>query len=190
MIVTERDLDSGGAISLIICCCRRGTLWLICLLIALAGAIPSSLRAQAGESKRKEGSLAPNNGSTDSAVTDRLRRAVLVVKGRVVSIHPLEQARPGPRSEHNPEWWQASVEVAEIYKGQSKDKVITVLFPNSSDIAWYKSHKFKPGEEGFFVLETQPAAEYRIQGFTALDPLDFQPLSEQDRVRQLLRAIH
>jgi hypothetical protein len=41
----ERDLDSGGAISLIICCCRRRTLWLICLLIALAGAIPSSLRA-------------------------------------------------------------------------------------------------------------------------------------------------
>jgi hypothetical protein len=43
--VTECDLDSGGAISLIICCRRRGTLWLICLLIVLAGAISSSLRA-------------------------------------------------------------------------------------------------------------------------------------------------
>lgn len=169
---------------------RRGTLWLICLLIVLAGAIPRNLGAQASRSKRKEGALVMSTGSTDSALTDRLRRAVLVVKGRVVDIHPLEQVRPEPISEHSPDWWQATVEVAEVYKGESKDKVITVLFPNSRDIAWYKSPKFKPGEVGIFILETEPVDKYGIQGFTALDPLDFRPLSEQDRVRRRLRAMH
>ena len=169
---------------------RKGTLWFICLLIVLAGAGPSSLQAEDGGSKRKEGALVLSNGSTDSALTDRLRRAVLVVKGRVVNIHPLDRARSEPISEHSPDWWQATVKVAAVYKGESKDKVITVLFPNSRDIAWYKSPKFKPGEVGIFVLETQPAGQYGIQGFTVLDPLDFRPLSEQDRVRRILRAIH
>jgi hypothetical protein len=132
--------------------------------------------------------VATASRSTDSAITDRLHRAVLVVKGRVLSVQHPALVRPGPRSEHSPEWRQANVEVSETLKGSSKEKTIPVLFSSSSDIVWYRSHKFKPGEEGIFILE-QPAATYGLQGFTALDPLDFQPVAEESRVRRLLQAI-
>ena len=67
--------------------------------------------------------------------------------------------------------------------------MITVLFPNSTDEMWYRSHKFKPGEEGIFVLQTQAAEAYGVKGFTAIHPLDFQPLGERDHMRSLLQAI-
>lgn len=126
---------------------------------------------------------------TDSSLADRLRRASLVIVGRVQDVRALEQAGRGPRSEHDPLWWQARVEIRETDKGQAAEPVITVLFPSSTDEAWYNSHKFKPGEEGIFLLQTQPAEAYGLRGFTALHPLDFQPTGERDRIRRLLQSI-
>jgi hypothetical protein len=124
----------------------------------------------------------------DTALTDRLRPAVLVISGRVLDVSAVETAIRS-QSEHDPDWWRARVEVTGTEKGQTAEKIVTVLFPNSTDEAWYNSHKFKAGEEGIFILQTQPAQAYKLTGFTALHPLDFQPMAERDRVRRLTQAI-
>jgi hypothetical protein len=54
--------------------------------------------------------------AADDQVTERLRRAEMVVTGRVLQTHPLRPEQPGPVSEHDPEWWEAILEVSSTEK--------------------------------------------------------------------------
>ena len=109
-------------------------------------------------------------------------RAELIVTGTVASIRRPEQRGPLP-SEHDPEWTEAIVDVQSTEKG-APQKRVTVWFPASRDIRWFRSPKFETGQTGVFLLSR--ARERGIQGFTALEPLDFQPIAQRERVRQLI----
>jgi hypothetical protein len=67
---------------------------------------------------------------------------------------------------------------------------MTVLFPRSVDIAWSQSPKFEPGQAGIWILQRDQAERgaprLRRSGLTALDPLDFRPLEELPRLRELM----
>src|SRR4051794_34294347 len=106
---------------------------------------------------------------------ERLDTADVVVAGRVTIVRPPEQsvaaalgaeAPSGPVTEHDPQWWEAVVHVDQVLKGPESavaaatPEPVTVLFPGSSDIAWYDAPKFRPGQEGVFFLhgEQVPAA--------------------------------
>lgn len=127
----------------------------------------------------------------DDQLRDRLARADLVLGGSVASVEPLREVqRRMPVTEHNPDWWQADIRIGLVVKGQFDRKAISVLFPNSTDEMWIDSPKFRPGQEGIWILQRNQEEKgwpsMRVEGYTALHPLDFQPPDQLDRIRKLL----
>jgi hypothetical protein len=125
----------------------------------------------------------------------RLAAAARVVAGTVVDASPLEE-HAAPRSEHDPDWWIARVQVHAELKGGERSKaageppksaspsapVVEVLFANSTDIAWYQAPKLRKGTAGLLLLhhvapEDVPAAARLARPMhKVVVPLDFIPI--------------
>jgi hypothetical protein len=135
----------------------------------------STMTAQASDYVKRKPEL---------AMQARVAGADLVVTGRVASINRPERRAGPPSSEHDPEWTEAIIEVQSTEKGPAAPR-LTVSFPASDDIGWFRSPKFQVGQAGVFLLRR--SRDRDTPPLTALDPLDVQPLSERDRVRQLIQ---
>jgi hypothetical protein len=128
----------------------------------------------------------------DELLLARINLADVSIVGKVVKTAPApdEIRRRMPITEHTPDWWSAEIEISSIEKGSHQGKLIRVWFPNSEDAAWHESAKFKPGQEGIWLLQRDQQERgwpiMRIPGLSALHPLDFQPLDRLDRIRRLL----
>jgi hypothetical protein len=125
-----------------------------------------------------------------NAIRDRLRRADLVVVGSVEKTNPLGDKDLPPASEHDPQWWEAWLKVDSVEKGKNP-RQLRILYPTSTDEFWYESPKFKPGDDGIFLLQRDQKergpAQYRVRGYTALHPLDVYPPDRLEELRGLLR---
>jgi hypothetical protein len=126
----------------------------------------------------------------DNKLQNRLTDAELVVAGRVSAVRPApEDIRRGSASEHDPDWWEAVVQIESVVKGQINEPSLVVLFPSSRDVMWESAPKFREGDEGTWVLRREkmrglpPTHEY----FTALNARDFHSKDQLDRVRRLVR---
>jgi len=125
----------------------------------------------------------------DEQLQKRIAQADLVVTGSVTAVHPSpETGKRPPGSEHDPEWWIATVKVQSALKGQAPHGNLEVLFPHSQDLRWFASPKFQEGEAGVFLLHRTEDEKLRARGYTALDRLDFQPMEQRDRIRKLMPA--
>ena len=124
--------------------------------------------------------------------------ADLVVAGRVTAVRlpaapaGREAAAAGPvgrLSEHDPDWHEAVVHVDHVVKGSHADPDVVVRFPNSTDVAWYRVPKLRPGDDGVFMLHGGPAPGERLAAaaapptYTMLHPLDFQPREKLEQMR-------
>ena len=136
----------------------------------------------------------------DDAVRARLQSSVLGVVGTVTHVAPSAKD-PGPISEHNPNWHQATIQVDEVIKGKPTTKNATVLFPSSDDARWRGVAKYSEGQQGIFIL--QPGRKQDTAGIgpklmgavpsgadvlTTLHHDDYLPLSELERVRALAKS--
>ena len=119
----------------------------------------------------------------------RIAQADLVVTGTVTAVRPTPetQQRP-PASEHDPQWWEATLKVQSVEKGPAQKGELTFFFPHSDDVRWFASPKFKEGQQGVFLLHRTEDASLRVRGFTALNALDFQPMEQRGSVQKLIRA--
>src|SRR5277367_2596687 len=81
----------------------------------------------------------------------RVAAADLIVEADVIDSRPVERPFP-PRSEHDPEWWIARINVSSTLKGRKPKGELEVLFANSDDIAWYHSPKLRAGAGGILLL--------------------------------------
>jgi hypothetical protein len=140
---------------------------------------------------------------------NRVDDADLVISGKVSAVRlpagaVLGTARgPLAPSEHDPHWREAVVEVQDVHKGESKKKSVVVRFPASQDRMWYRAPKFRTGQEGHFILKKagpppSPRGASRPKGakaimapaqaetYTALDPQDFQSITQPDGLKRLL----
>jgi hypothetical protein len=119
----------------------------------------------------------------------RVAGAELIVTGTVTASR---QAAPPSihRSEHDEDWWVATVAVRSVLKGAKTAKEIEVLFANSHDIAWYKSPKLHEGASGIFILRRVDRGEapkgVEHTAYQATDPLDFLP---DERLPEVQRAL-
>ncbi len=116
----------------------------------------------------------------------RVRRALVIVVGQVSSVGPTQLVPPLGVTEHDPRWTEAIVEVESVEKGDA-GPTVTVLFPGSRDVSWFRAPKFEVGDSGIWLLHKDLIEEFDIPAFTALDTADFRPRSELDRVRALIR---
>ena len=111
--------------------------------------------------------------------------------------------RASPISEHAPLWQEAVVQVDSVLKGTHDGTTARIRFPASTDVRWYRAPKLSPGREGVFILHTGEA-ERAAKGilaaagaaapagaepvFTALNPDDFQPTEEFERIQHVASA--
>ena len=152
---------------------------------------------------------------------ERVTDADLVVSGKVITVSlpataaTVASAAPSPVrgsrrpvSEHDPKWREAVIAVDRVHKGTRGGDHVTVRFPASTDVGWFKAPKFEAGQQGYFMLrkgvpapatpqEAPPvtldkgagvAAEATPGVYTALHPLDFQPYTQRARVRTAISA--
>lgn len=132
-------------------------------------------------------------GLADERLVQRIALAQLVITGKVQETKPASEEirKRMPISEHAPDWWEAEIEIESVEKGRHEGDDISIFFPNSVDVTWSQSPKFKPGQEGLWILQRDQkergSPKMRVSGWTALDPLDFHPASEVPRVRNVIK---
>jgi hypothetical protein len=119
----------------------------------------------------------------DQDLLSRLSSAALVVAGKVSRLGPRTPSDPPSGvSEHDPQWQEAVVQISMVLKGDRSLKETVVLVPGTLDVAWSAAPRVKPGQEGIWILQRHP----ELAGYTALDPLDVQPMPQLARIRALL----
>ena len=130
----------------------------------------------------------------DSRLKERLDNSWTVVTGKVVDVKRVDKLTTSI-SEHSPDWYYAEVKVKSVLKGMVftsyRAETLRVYFPASRDVAWASSPKFQKGQKGIWLLrfakDNSPLKRYDINAKTSLDPVDFQPSSQESKVKNLLR---
>lgn len=137
---------------------------------------------------------------SDQELQNRIASADFVVVGRITDVHrwtiPKSLASRYHTSEHSPDWHEAVLQMQSVLKGPKvkKNKMI-VRFPQSKDVAWANSPKFQKQQQGIFFLKkdqvsgasTVSLGGYQVDAYTCLKPGDWLPLSDEGRVRSLIK---
>lgn len=137
---------------------------------------------------------------SDQGLRDRLNAADFVIVGRVIDVHRWKvpkYATPYRVTEHDPDWHEAVVEIQSVLKGgKVKGNKVIVRFPQRNDVAWVHSPKFEKNQQGIFCLNrdqvsgapTTKLGGRQVNVYTCLGHGDSLPMSEEARVRSLLKA--
>ena len=56
------------------------------------------------------------------------------------------------------------------------------------DVVWRRAPKPKAGDGGIFLLQPDREQRFRVDGWFLIDPLDWLPKNELERVRRLLKS--
>lgn len=167
---------------------RHRVKWAIAVLslFSKAGAVYDLSATMTLDAPYEQPSRAPQSAA-DSDLAQRLAQAEIVISGMVLATTRFASQRPGLISEHDPDWWQATIEVESVEKGKVTTKTVPVLFANSTDIAWYRSPKIKKGERGVWLLHNRDTFGRAVPGLAVVQPADKQPITELAKVRALLK---
>jgi len=153
---------------------------------------------QAGSAGAKAQGQAPEQ-LNDQELRDRMKASDFVVVGRVTDVRKWNVPKPKSGAplhvtEHDPDWQEAVVEVQSVLKGgKVKGNKVVVRFPSRNDVAWVHSPKFTKNQKGIFCLNRDQTTGVPTtktggqQAYTCLEHGDALPLSEEARVRALLK---
>jgi len=166
------------------------------------GKTTAALRSAAGD---------PVKTLADRDLRAHFDSADLVISGKVSSVRlpqdMVGSSRRLPPSEHDPLWQEAVIEVDAVHRGSHAQHAVVVRFPSSHDVAWADAPKFRPGQEGHFILHragredqglgraagraAERITESEKEGreiYTALHPEDFQPINHPGGIKTLISA--
>jgi hypothetical protein len=122
-------------------------------------------------------------GADMDTLRQHLASAIAIVVGKVVETRSAAEPDHVPFSEHDPDWWIATIHVARSLKGRLKGD-IRVRYPNSRDIAWYRAPKPREGQEAIFVLHEDGARDAHGVQLAILHPEDMLP-ADPDNIRRI-----
>jgi hypothetical protein len=114
----------------------------------------------------------------DERLQQHASEADAVIVGHVVN---LEDAGPPARSEHDPDWWRATIAVDQVEKG-NVGATVSVLYPNSADVRWARVVKPRPGQHGLWMLHATTGAEAELAPFALLFPDDVHAPEQVERL--------
>jgi hypothetical protein len=136
----------------------------------------------------------------DAQLEARIRRAELVISGRVLSTFRTDR-RDLPGIDERIEWWMAEMWIGTVEKG-TPPKQLHIFYPIGGDREWGPVPKCYPGQIGVWLLGpvSEPDAVERKRErrgkkdkengredkLMALDPLDYQAISALPRIQTLL----
>jgi hypothetical protein len=141
--------------------------------VAVAGVNSKELAMELDKARASE---------ADAALAARIKDAQTIVFGKVVAIRPPKKRM---LTEHDPEWSEADIDVVETLKGTSSGKM-TILFPASQDVMWYRVPKPKISQSGIWLLKSGLSGAVSVEQAGVSDAGDFLPSSELPRVKKLL----
>lgn len=119
----------------------------------------------------------------EEALRARVAAADLVISGRVLSTKATyAEVRRAPLTEHDPNWWEAVVQVRRVVRGRVTAKTVSILYPSSRDAMWAFAPKPGAGEQGTWLLHRYPV-EGRGSVYAVLGPQD-QMTREESRVAE------
>jgi hypothetical protein len=123
----------------------------------------------------------------DEDLRKRIAKASLIVAGKVLKTGQAKFSEHQPLTEHDPQWQEAEIAIDVVQKGQLAARTVSILFAGSTDTMWFRSPKLKDGEEGIWLLHKDAVKWPGIKDrYVVVDPLDFQPRDQLDRVKRLL----
>jgi hypothetical protein len=138
--------------------------------------------------------------TSDQDLQRRVATADYVVTGHITDVHlwkiPKSAAARYRTSEHSANWHEAVLQIQSILKGPKvKRNKMIVRFPQSRDVAWVNAPKFEKTQQGIFLLQKDqvsgdPKASlggYTVDAYTCLKPGDWLPMTDEARVRSLLK---
>jgi hypothetical protein len=119
---------------------------------------------------------------SEQEISEHLASADVVVTGEVARLHQTSENADVLWSEHDPDWWVATVRVGQVLKGDIDDAEIRVRYPHSRDVRWYRVPKPREGEEALFILHRDGYA-IGDAALAILHPGDVIPAVEEERER-------
>jgi hypothetical protein len=115
---------------------------------------------------------------------DQLREhadgAEAVVVGRVLG---LAKAGQPTYSEHDPDYWRATMEVQHVERGNVPAGPLNVLYANSQDVRWRHAPKPRAGQDGMWILHATDGALRELAPFQLVHPEDYRPLQHLEALR-------
>lgn len=114
----------------------------------------------------------------------RIAQTELIVGGTVVNVRRHEYQ--AGVSEHDPQWREAVIRVKNVYRGQYRDSLITVIYPGSDDVMWFKSPKYNVDMEGLWLLKPYEWAGRKLEFLTAIEKADFYMKAEEAKILKLI----
>jgi hypothetical protein len=114
----------------------------------------------------------------DQRLRAHSEEAAAVVVGRILS---LDKAGPVVASEHDPDWWRATISVDRTVKGNASG-TIQVLYPNSPDVHWARVPKLRAGQTGLWILHQTTGPRSELAPYCMLDADDAHPADHVDRL--------
>ena len=137
---------------------------------------------------------------SDQELQNRIASADYVVVARVMDVRrwvvPKSAGAPSHITEHQPDWHEAILEIRSVLKGTKPKKNKMVLrFPGCQDVAWVHFPKFAKNQQGVFFLKkdqvsgapTTYMGGSQVDVYTCSKPGDWLPLSDEVRIRSLLK---
>lgn len=116
----------------------------------------------------------------DAQLRAHSRDADAVVVGRVTH---MEKAGPVTVSEHDPDWWVATIAVHHVERGSLEGPEVKVLFANSRDVRWHHTPKPRPGESGIWMVHATEGQLGEAAPYMIVHPEDANPSEHLDILR-------
>lgn len=114
-------------------------------------------------------------------VGQHVRAADAIVIGVVTA---LAKAGEPAWSEHDPDWWTATLDVHHVERGSVAEGPLTVAYPNSHDVRWRHSPKPTAGQNGVWILHATEGALADIAPFYLVHPDDVQSVQALGAIRE------
>lgn len=106
-----------------------------------------------------------------------------LVLGEVVKLEKARRTEVQGHSEHDPDWWVATLAVYHVERGDVKPGEVKVRFANSRDVQWRDSPKAQASQRGLWLLHRSSELPDEAP-FEILHAVDCQPVQSLDPIRQ------
>jgi hypothetical protein len=95
----------------------------------------------------------------------------------------LEKMGSRSLSEHDADWWVATLQIDHVERGEVPGQTVTVAYANSLDVRWRDSPKPKASQSGLWLLHRSEGAVADIAPFYLPHADDYQPVQTLDAIR-------
>ena len=118
------------------------------------------------------------------SLRQRAHESDALVLASVVKLEKAQQSGVRALSEHDPDWWVATLHVYHVERGDVKEGEVAVRYANSTDVKWRDAPKPKASESGLWLLHRAHDDMAKIAPFEILHAWDRQPEQSLDVIRQ------